>query len=112
MPTATTTTTTTTTPTAPFAPQGVSARAGRGKGVVVSWDEPAYDGGTAITGYRIFRARSPGAEALYATVRCTTYTCTFTNKRARARKMFFYTVAAVNSVGTGPQSTEVSARAR
>jgi titin len=82
------------------------------KGIVVSWQAPAYDGGSPVTGYKIYRARAAGAESLYATVACATATCTYSNKHARSETMFFYTVAAVNAVGTGPESTQASARAR
>jgi hypothetical protein len=115
-PTTTTTSTTTTTPvnqpTVPGTPREVTAVSSIKKGVVVTWEVPTNNGGAAITGYKIFRARSAKAETLYRTVTCTSTTCTFTNTHARSKTMFFYTVAAVNRVGTGPNSSEVSAVAR
>jgi hypothetical protein len=98
------------TATVPGPPRDVSAAPGR-KGVVLTWEAPADDGGAAITGYRVSRGRSSGAETAYTTVACTSSTCTYTNKNARAKRTFFYTVAAQNSVGVGPVSVEVSARA-
>jgi hypothetical protein len=95
----------------PGAPGDVTAVTGSKKGVVLGWQAPA-DNGAAITGYKIFRSRSQGAEKLYTTVACTSSSCTYANKKSRAKTMYFYTVAAVNSVGTGPASSEVSARAR
>jgi hypothetical protein len=79
---------------------------------VLGWQAPADNGGAAITGYKIYRARIAGAETLYTTVTCTSGTCTYTNRHARAKTTYFYTVAAVNAEGPGPASTEVSARAR
>jgi hypothetical protein len=95
----------------PAAPGDVAAVPSTQKGVVLSWQAPADDG-SVITGYKIFRSRSSGAETLYTTVPCTASSCVFINKHARARTRFFYTVAAVNAKGTGPSSTEVSARSR
>jgi hypothetical protein len=113
--TSTTTTTTTTQPPpppgTPSAPQDVTAASSATKGVVVSWLAPADTGGTPITGYAVYRARAAGAEVLYRTVTCDSGACTFTNTHARTKRMFFYTVAAVNAAGTGPLSPQVSARA-
>jgi hypothetical protein len=97
--------------TAPGAPQNVSAAGAAKKGVVVTWQAPAENGGSAITKYEIFRSRAAGTEKLYATEVCNTTSCTYVNRHAGRKKMFFYQVAAVNSVGTGPSSSEVSARA-
>jgi hypothetical protein len=98
-------------PSLPGPPQDVTA-ASSPQGVVLAWQAPANNGGAAVTGYKIFRSRSSGAEKLYTTVACTATSCRYMNKHAHAKKMFFYTVAAVNTVGTGPTSPEVSAEAR
>jgi hypothetical protein len=99
-------------PTVPGPPSQVTAATSAKRGVTLTWHAPTDNGGSAITGYKIFRARSSGAEKLYASVACTTSTCTYTNRHAHAKKMFFYQVAAVNAVGTGTTSNEVSAQAR
>jgi len=95
----------------PGAPLAVTAAPSINKGVVLGWRAPA-DNGAAITGYKVFRAHSAGAEKLYTTVMCTSSSCTYANRHARAGTTYFYRVAAVNAEGTGPASTEVSARAR
>jgi hypothetical protein len=95
----------------PGAPGDVTAAPATKKGVVLGWQAPAANG-AAITGYKVFRSRSTGAEKLYTTVACTASSCSYANKKSRAKTMYFYTVAAVNSMGTGPASSEVSARAR
>jgi hypothetical protein len=97
--------------TVPGTPQNAKAASSAKKGVILSWQAPASDGGTAITGYKIFRGRSAGAERLYITVTCTTSSCSYTNRHAHSNKMFFYQVAAQNAQGTGPWSSEVSAQA-
>jgi len=98
-------------PTAPGAPENVTAVPATKRGIMLSWQAPADNGGMAITGYQIFRARATGGETLYRTAACTSSSCSFTNRHAMARTMFFYEVAAVNSVGLGPMSSEVSAQA-
>ena len=95
----------------PGPPQNVTA-ASSARGVVLTWQAPASDGGTPITGYTISRSRSAGAEKPYATVACTASSCSYTNRHAHAKRMFFYTVAATNAEGTGPTSSEVSAESR
>jgi hypothetical protein len=114
LPTTTTTTTTSPAPAAypPGMPQDVVAVSSPKKGVRVTWDAPAYDGGAVITGYEIFRSRASGTETLYREVACTSTTCTYTNTRALSNRMFYYTVSAVNAAGVGPSSREVFAKAR
>ena len=99
-------------PSPPGAPQDVTAVPSRAKAVVVSWQTPVDNGGSAITGYKVYRSRVSGSETLYATASCLKNTCTYANKQARAGKTFFYEVAAVNGAGTGPRSGEVSVQAR
>jgi CSLREA domain-containing protein len=90
---------------APGAPSLTSASGSSGS-VSLQWSVPASDGGSAITGYNVYRATSSGNETLLASVgNQTSYTdATVTNGTT-----YFYTVAAVNSVATGPQSNELSA---
>ncbi len=91
--------------TAPGAPTGVSATA-KSSGAVVSWTAPSEDGGSAITGYRITpylggTAQAPtttGASDTSATVGGLTDGSAYTFK-----------VAAINGVGTGPESAASAA---
>ena len=98
-------------PTAPGTPQNVVAGSAAKKGITLSWQAPADNGGSTITGYEVFRARRANAETLYRKVACPSGVCTFANRHARPRGMYFYKVAAVNAVGPGPLSAEVSAQA-
>jgi fibronectin type 3 domain-containing protein len=60
-------------------------------------------------GYRIYRSTSAGNEEPYDLIGVTTsYNDTGTTSRTR----YYYRVAAVNAIGTGPQSNEANARAR
>jgi acid phosphatase type 7 len=87
----------------PAAPT-LSATAGDGA-VNLSWSAPA-DGGAAITAYNIYRGTATGAETLLKSVANVTSTADTTV--ANGTK-YYYRVAAVNSVGEGTLSNEVSA---
>ncbi|MBI4162622.1 MAG: fibronectin type III domain-containing protein, partial [Candidatus Aenigmarchaeota archaeon] len=78
----------------PSAPQNLVATAGNSK-VDLSWAVPSSDGGSAITGYKIYRAPAIGPVAYIATVTGRSYTDTgLTNGNT-----YRYAVSAVNSVG-------------
>jgi hypothetical protein len=89
--------------TAPGAPTNLAAAQARGRGIQLSWDAPASDGGSPITGYTVYR--SDGTVFNLGTV--TSYKDTQT---ARGQT-YSYTVTAVNSVGEGPASNEATATA-
>jgi hypothetical protein len=90
-------------PDTPSAPQNVTATAGDGK-VKVSWDPPAYDGGSPITGYTVTASRNTsnfkasfGPSATSGTIR------SLING-----KTYSVTVVAKNANGTGAASVAVS----
>jgi titin len=94
-------------PTVPSAPQRLLANAGSGS-VSLNWSAPASDGGSAISGYDIFRGTASGTES--ATPIATNVSSTsFTDLGVTNGTPYFYTVSAVNRVGVSPQSAEVSA---
>ena len=92
---------------APTAPLGLTASAGNGS-VSLSWSTPASNGGSAITGYNIYRGTSPGGETTTPVGTGVTGT-SFTDTGLTNGTTYYYTVAAVNSAGTSPQSNEASA---
>ena len=90
---------------APDAPGGLSASHGD-RYVVVSWSPPTYNGSADITGYRVYRRNSSGGEFFLNSTGAgtTAYNDTgLTNGEA-----YNYRIGAVNSVGEGPKSGEVS----
>ena len=97
-------------PSAPTVPGAatLSAVARRGS-VLVSWTVPS-NGGSAITGYRIYRARGTNAPIVLASVgdASTSYVDS-TTIRGRS---YTYSVAALNAVGEGPRSNSVTVKAR
>jgi hypothetical protein len=77
---------------------------GRTGAVDLSWTTPS-NGGSAITGYRIYRGTTSGSQTLLKTV-----TGTFSTDSAVTNgTTYYYRLAAVNAIGEGPKSAVVSA---
>ena len=97
--------------TVPGAPTNLKATAGSGK-IALHWAAPSSDGGQAITAYEVFRGTSSGTETLLTSGGCAdlgaVLTCTDTG--LTNGKTYFYYVIAANPIGTGPQSSETSAK--
>ena len=103
--------TVTTTPSnvAPTAPQNLVATVGIGY-VRLSWSVPTTVG-PGILNYTIYRGNTSGNEGntVYRSVSGSTLTYNDTN--VISGQNYYYQVAAVNSIGTGPKSTEAAAPA-
>jgi predicted phage tail protein len=91
--------------TAPGAPTLNSATAGNGQ-VALGWSAPASNGGSAITGYRVYRSTSSGTETLLTTLGAVT---SWINTGLANGTTYYYKVSAVNGIGAGGQSGERSA---
>jgi fibronectin type 3 domain-containing protein len=92
----------------PSVPQNVTATAGPANGqITVGWAVPATNGGTAVTGYRIYRGTTSGSLLAVADVAATARS--FTDTGLPENTLHFYAVSAINGVGEGVRSTEVSA---
>ncbi|HUP14459.1 MAG TPA: S8 family serine peptidase [Acidimicrobiia bacterium] len=72
--------------------------------VDLSWTAPA-DGGSSITGYNIYRGTSSGSASLYATVGDV---LAYTDTVVTPGVTYYYQVTAVNDIGEGSRSNEVS----
>ncbi|MEI6795230.1 MAG: fibronectin type III domain-containing protein [Methanomassiliicoccales archaeon] len=92
-------------PTVPSAPQNVAANPGPGK-VTITWTAPSSTGGSALTGYKVYRQLAGGAELL-GTVGASTLS--YADTTGTAGTTYFYYVVATNSIGSGPNSDPVSA---
>jgi hypothetical protein len=90
-------------PTVPGQPT-LSATAGNAQ-VQLSWTTP-NDGGSAISNYRIYRGTSSGGETLLATVGNVN---SYTDTSVVNGLTYYYQVSAVNGIGEGSRSNEVSA---
>ena len=91
-------------PAPPAAPQLVSAVRASGQ-VTVSWLEPD-NGGSPITGYRVYRSTTSGTETFLATVPATA--TKYFDNAAPATSNWFYRVTAVNAIAEGPFCREVN----
>ena len=74
--------------------------------VDLTWTAPADNGGAPVSGYEIYRGDSAGAAVLYDTVGAV---LAWSDTAVATGETWFYEVAAVNSVGVGARSNEVSA---
>src|SRR5262249_55844667 len=91
--------------TVPGAPTLSSAAGGNGS-VALGWSAPGSNGGAAITGYKVYRGTSAGGETVLATVGNVT---SWTDSGAVNGTTYYYKVTAVNSVGEGAKSNELTA---
>lgn len=93
------------TPDTPTAPQNLQAISGNGQ-VKLSWRVPASNGGSAITGYNIYRGTtSRGETFLINPGNKTNYTIT----SLTPGQTYWFIVQAVTVIGNGTNSTEQSA---
>ncbi len=77
----------------PSSPQNLQSSPGDGY-VVLSWDAPSSDGGSAITEYRIYRGTSYGKEVLLDSV--TASRTSYKDTAVKNGQTYYYKVSAVN----------------
>lgn len=88
---------------------GFAASSDRKAGVDLTWRAP---NGGGISTYILLRSTTSGTEASLVSVSCSTSTCSFVDKSTTRSVTYYYQIAAVNVIGTGPRSNQVSAVAR
>jgi surface protein len=92
-------------PSVPCAPRSVSSTSGRG--IILTWVAPIYDGGYAILEYRVYRSIISGANYTHiATIADTVYQYNDTDVTEGIQ--YYYTVTAVNSIGESDYATEIN----
>ena len=89
----------------PGAPTALVATSSGGK-VSLSWQPPASSGGSAVTGYAIYRALG-GTATLLESVSASTLV--YVDSNGTAGTTYTYYVMASNAIGTGASSVPVSA---
>ena len=90
--------------TAPTQAQNVVVTPGESS-ITITWGAPFDDGGSAITGYLIYRSTSPGGETLLTEVG---NVLTYTDTAVTPGTKYYYKVVAKNAAGNGTASNEVS----
>ncbi len=96
---------TATPPSSPTAPRNLAAVRAVGR-VILTWSAPASDGGSPITGYRVYRGTSPGTESLLATLGVQ---LSYNDTDVVPGTTYYYRVTASNVLGESPVSNEASA---
>ncbi len=92
------------------APRNLAATSGNAQNSL-SWSSPVSNGGSAITSYRVFRGTTSTNQQLVTIGGCASLTLvtTCTDTGLINGQSYFYTVSAVNGIGQGPSSNQVSA---
>ena len=89
----------------PGAPQNLQAIAGDTI-VTLQWSGPTFDGGAPVTAYKIYRGTTAGATSLLATVGGANDS--YQDGGLANGQTYYYRISALNRVGEGPLSVEVS----
>ncbi len=93
--------------TLPSVPTSFNATPSSGT-VSLSWAPPINNGGTTITGYKIYRGTAPGK---YNPIKTTDGNArSYVDGNKANGTTYYYVISAINSVGEGPLSSEISAR--
>jgi fibronectin type 3 domain-containing protein len=96
------------TPTGPRLPdavQNLGAKPGKGS-IGLTWSPPGSNGGSPITGYNVYRGLSSGDRSVSLHVGVVT---SYTDTGLTVGQIYYYVVRALNALGEGPPSNEVSA---
>ncbi len=90
----------------PSAPRNLSATV-LANSISLAWTAPASNGGSAITGYKIYRGTSANGEGSTPTITVGNITSIIDNSVGDGTT-YFYTIKATNSAGDSPPSNEAS----
>jgi fibronectin type 3 domain-containing protein len=95
--------------TVPSVPRFFTAAKSSLIGINLHWQAPTSNGGSAITGYEIYRSTTSGTEVWIKTVGVVTaYQDTATTRNVR----YYYVIRAINAVGNSAASSEATAVAK
>jgi len=91
--------------TVPSPPQNLKATAGDAK-ITLSWSTPSTNGGSPITGYKIYKGTASGTETFLTTLG---NVLTFEDTSVTNGQTYYYKVTAVNGIGESTKSNEAYA---
>ena len=97
--------------TIPTAPGSPKATAGTKK-VTLSWSLPSSNGGSAITGYWIYKGTSTGHESATPMNASLVTSLSYSASSLTKGKKYYFIIRSANVAGTSPASVEVSATAK
>ena len=89
----------------PGAPTALSALAGDAS-AMLSWTAPSFDGGSPVSGYKVYRDTSPNPTTAVATLGVQT---TYADSGLQNGLTYYYKVSALNANGESPLSGQSSA---
>jgi hypothetical protein len=95
--------------TAPAAPANLTATVSK-SGIVLKWAAPASNGGSPVTGYRVYRGTTSANLAFYVSYGPDAIGMTDTSVTRRTR--YYYRVTALSVLGEGASTPTVNATAR
>jgi fibronectin type 3 domain-containing protein len=87
----------------PGAPVSLAVIAGKGQ-ASLTWAAPTSNGGSPITGYNVYVATAPGAPG----TKVATVTSTSDVVTGLSNGTYYFRITAVNAIGEGPASAQVS----
>ncbi|TLX69523.1 MAG: fibronectin type III domain-containing protein, partial [Thaumarchaeota archaeon] len=97
------------TATAPGSPTGLTATAASSSQINLSWNAPANNGGSAITGYKIERSTDSGSTWFTLVANTGSTSTTYSDSGLIPTTTYTYRVSAINSAGTSSPSNITSA---
>ncbi len=92
-------------PSPPSEPRNLQAQAGD-QHVILAWEPPESDGGSPVTNYVIYRGGSTGGRVFLEEIGTEP---TYTDTVVTNGQTYYYQVSAMNAMGEGGRSSEVSA---
>ncbi|HJT09836.1 MAG TPA: fibronectin type III domain-containing protein, partial [Candidatus Nitrosotalea sp.] len=93
----------------PRPPTGLAATAASSSQINLSWTAPTDNGGSPITGYKIYRGIASNGEGTTPIATVSNSTLSYADTGLANGQTYYYEVTAVNSVGESSPSNEASA---